>query len=89
MPPFVDVMTVPTTIELYEDEEICDSPILVVETGFDRAEVDVVLQYLWRDDRIECRRMTATEGSEMLTGVRRVLESRERRWGEFGGYQRA
>jgi len=85
MPPFVDVMTVLTIIELYEDDEVCDSPILVVETGFDRTEVDEILDYLWRADRIECRRMTADDGSEMLTGIRRVLEGRERRWGNGDG----
>ena len=56
MPPFLDVMKVLTVIEMYEDDEVCDSPILVVETGFDRAEVDEILDYLWRADRIECRR---------------------------------
>jgi hypothetical protein len=74
-------------IHLSEDDEVCNSPILVVETGFDRTEVDVVLEYLWQADRIECRRMTAADGSEMLTGIRRVLEGRERRWGDWGRYQ--
>ena len=79
-------MTVLTIIELYEDDEVCDSPILVVETGFDRTEVDEILDYLWRADRIECRRMTAADGGEMLTGIRRVLEGRERRRGSGGGH---
>ena len=29
--------------------------------------------------------MRAGDGSEMLTGNRRVLECRERRWGKWGG----
>ena len=39
-------------IELYEDDEVCDSPILVIESGFNRTEVDDVLKYLWLVDRI-------------------------------------
>lgn len=57
------------TIELYEDDEVCDSPIIGLETGLDRAEVDEVLQYLRRADRIECRAMKASDGSEILTGI--------------------
>jgi hypothetical protein len=80
-----DIMTVFTIIGLYEDDEVCDSAILVVETGFDRTEVGVVLDYLWREDRIECRLMRAGN-EEMLTGIRRVLPGRERRWGKWGHY---
>ena len=60
-----DVTDILRTIELYEDDEDCedcDGPIIVVETGLDRAEVDEILQYLWRADRMECRSTrTATE----------------------------
>ena len=87
MPDPEDIMTILTINSLYEDDEVCDSPILVVESGFDRAEVDAVLEYLWREDRIECRRMRSGDGSEMLTGIRRVLEGRERRWGGWGRYR--
>ena len=78
-------MTILTIIALYEDDEVGDSPILVVESGFDRAEVGEVLDYIWRADRIECRRMKSADGSEMLTGIRRVIEGRKRRWGSGGG----
>ena len=81
------IKTILAIISLYEDDEVCDSPILVVESGFDRAEVDEVLDYLWQEDRIECRRMRSADGSEMLTGIRRALEGRERRWGEWGRYR--
>lgn len=60
------VMTILTIISPYEDDEVCDSPILVVESGFDRTEVDEVLDYRWREDRIECRSTRAGDGSEML-----------------------
>ena len=53
----------------------------MVETGLDRAIVDGVLVYLWREDRIECRAMRSGDGREILMGIRRVLEGRERRWG--------
>jgi len=82
-----EVRTILTIIRLYEDDEVCDSPILVAESGFNRAEVDEVLEYLWLEDRIECRAMRAGDGSEVLTGIRRVLKGRERRWGELGLYQ--
>lgn len=66
-----DIMTILRVIELYEDDQICDAPILVVESGFDRWEVDEILDQLWREDQIECRAMTS--GNEpMLTGIRRV-----------------
>ena len=81
-----DVTDVLRVIELYEDDEVCDSPIIVVEIGLDRATVDEVLDYLWRADRIECRVMRA-DGESMLTGIRRVVEGRERRWGEWGRYR--
>ena len=35
-----DVTDVLRVIELYEDDEVCDSPIIVVEIGLDRATVD-------------------------------------------------
>ncbi len=81
-----DVSDVLHVIESYEDDEVCDSPIIVVEIGLDRATVDRVLDYLWRADRIECRVMSA-DGKSMLTGIRRVVEGRERRWGEWGRYR--
>ena len=38
-----DIKTILTVTSLYEDhDEVCDSPILEVESGFDRAEVDAV-----------------------------------------------
>ena len=55
--------------------------------GFDRAEVDEILDYLWGEDRIECWRMRLADGSEMLTGIRRMLEGHERRWGESRRYR--
>jgi hypothetical protein len=80
-----DILTI---IQVYEDDdEVCDSPLLVAESGLDREEVDAVLEYLWREDRIECRRMRAVDGNQMLTGIRRVVEGRKRRWGQFGRYQ--
>jgi hypothetical protein len=87
MPDPEDIKDVLRTIELYEDDMVCDSAIIVVETGFDRATVDEVLDYLWRVDRIECRAMGSDGGSEALVGIRRVLDCRERRWGQWGRYQ--
>lgn len=78
-----DISDILTVIELYEDDEVCDSPIIVVETGLDQATVDEVLDYLWRAARIECRVMRS-EGESMLTGIRRVVVGRERRSGEWG-----
>ncbi len=74
------------TIELYEDDEVCDSATIVVETGLDRATVDYVLEYLWREDQIECRTMKNGDQT-MLTGIRWVLPERSRRWGERGRYE--
>jgi hypothetical protein len=52
----------------------------------DRAEVDVILEDLWREDRNRgCWTMSVADGSEMLTGIRRVLEGRQWRWGSSGG----
>ena len=45
-----DIKTILRIIEWYEDDEVCDSPILVVESGFDQTEVNEVLEYLWRED---------------------------------------
>ena len=63
---------------------MCDSPVIVVETNLDRATVDAILEDLWREDRIECRAMDDGEGHAILTGIRRVIDGRGRRWGEWG-----
>jgi len=73
---------------LYEDDIVCEALIIVVETGLDRATVDEVLDYPWREDRIECRVMNLEGDGRGLTGIWRVLEGRERRWGDWGHYSR-
>lgn len=82
-----EMVTVLRVIELYEDGEVCDSPIIVVETGFDRATVDEVLDCPRREDRIECRSMRLGDGTDALTGIRRASEGRSRRWADFGRYR--
>ncbi len=51
-----DIKTILRIIELYEDDEVCDSPIIVVESGSMGPKWIRTLEYLWREDLIECRR---------------------------------
>ena len=82
-----DIQDVLRTIELYEDDAVCDSEVIVVETGLERSTVDTVLDQLWREDRIECRAFGWGGYPPLMTGIRRVMPDRDRRWGEHGRYR--
>jgi hypothetical protein len=64
----------------------CDTLTLVEETSLDPVIVDTVLDFLWARHRIEAKSFTGA-GRPFLTGIRRVLPTRPRLWGEEGRYQ--
>ena len=82
-----DTQDVLRTIELYEDDAVCDNDIIVVETGLDRSTVDTALGHLRREDRIECRAFGWVGYPPLMTGIRRVIPDGDRRWGEHGRYK--
>jgi hypothetical protein len=87
MPSVEDLTDVLVIIGLHEDsEQDCNNQLIDDETGLDPATVDAVLDHLWRTDRIEA---IVGDGNRnpSLGKIRRVVEDRERLWGDDGRFE--
>ena len=82
-----DVNDVLVVIGLYEDSDApCDNQLIDLETGLDPDTVDAVLGDLWSNDRIEAI-VAPGDRHPSLKHIRRVVDGRERLWGDEGRFQ--
>ena len=83
-----DVLAVLTAIAAYEeDDAACSNYVIDWETGLKPSTVDLVLDYLWFQDMIECKLWGETGRRPAVADTRRVLRFRDRQWGPWGHYR--
>jgi hypothetical protein len=76
-----------SSLELHEENGVCDSNVIVRQTGLDRSTVDMVLGHLWRGKRIDCLGGGRSGLAPIMSKIRRLTKQTDRRLGERARYK--